>query len=218
LIQKTNYLAAVALLLAATPALSAGANPAVVNSYGKVPLSFEENLGQAAAGVRYLSRAHSGTVLLRPGSTALESGAGETITIRFAGSPAVAMPVGEQKLSGRTSCLLGNERDWIRDVPNYSSVRDAEVYPGIDAVFHGNQKQLEYNFDMKPGADPDRIRLALDGVTRIEVDTAGNLELIAPYGSVRQLKPVIWQDGPDGRREVTGRYVVAGPTEALPVR
>jgi hypothetical protein len=213
LIQKTNYLVAVASLLTATPALP-GTNPAVVNSYGKVPLSFEENRGQAAAGIRYLSRTHNGTVLLRPGSAALESGAGETITMRFAGSPAAAVPAGEQKLPGRTSYLLGNERDWIRDVPNYSSVRYAAVYPGIDAVFHSNQKQLEYDFVLRAGADPDRIRLTFDGVTRIDVDREGNLVLIAPRGTVRQLKPVIWQDGPEGRREVAGRYVLAGPTEA----
>jgi hypothetical protein len=210
---KTNCLAA-AVLLATAPALRSATHPGLVKSYGKVPLSFEENRGQAAAGVRYLSRTHGGTVLLRSGSAALQSAAGETITMRFVGSASAAMPVGEQKLVGRTSYLVGSERDWIRDVPNYASVRYESVYPGIDAVFHGNQKQLEYDFVLNAGADPNRIRLAFDGVARIDVDAAGNLELIGPHGTVKQLRPVIWQDGPAGRREVAGRYVLAGTAEA----
>ncbi|HEY7388336.1 MAG TPA: SBBP repeat-containing protein, partial [Bryobacteraceae bacterium] len=202
-----------AFLAIAVPFLLTAANPAISASYGKLPLSFEENRGQAPSGVSYLSRIERGAVYLRRGSVALESGGATTIAMRFVGAAPVA-PEGEQKLPGITSYLIGDKREWIRDVPNYASVRYAAVYPGIDAVFHGNNKQLEYDFVLRPGADPNRIRIAFEGVKRVHIDAQGDLELIAARGTMKQRKPKIWQKGALGEREVAGRYVLSGPAEA----
>ena len=204
----------VILLLAAALFLHAAPDQRLQLSYGKLPLAFEENRGQAPAGVSYLSRTQGGVVLLRPGSIALESDEGKTIAMRFVGAAARSAPAGEQKLPGITSYLVGDAGDWVRGVPNYASVRYASVYPGIDAVFHGNEGHLEYDFVLGPGADPDRIRIAFEGVERVTIDAQGDLELTAPRGTIKQRKPKIWQAGPRGRREVAGRYVLSGAAEA----
>ena len=81
-------------------------------------------------------------------------------------------------------------------------------------MFHGNGQHLEYDFVVSPGADPAQIRLALDGADRVAVDAQGNLELSTPRGTMKQLKPRIWQAGPHGREEVRGRYVLSGAAEA----
>jgi Beta-propeller repeat len=204
----------VVILWATGMLLRAAPDPGFQPSYAKLPLSFEENLGQAPDDVRYLSRTGSGVVLLRPGSLSLEVGGSQTISVRFVGSAGRSSPTGEEKLTGTTSYLIGDEVDWVRGVPNYASVRYASVYPGIDAVFHGNGEHLEYDFVLRPGADPAQIRIAFDGADRIVVDAQGNLELSTPHGTMKQLKPRIWQAGPHGREEVAGRYVLSGPSEA----
>ena len=180
----------------------------------RLPLAFEENRGQAPADVRYLSRTSSGVLLLRPGSFSLDVNGGPTISVHFVGSTGPSAPTGEQKLPGTTSYLIGDEADWVRAVPNYASVRYPSVYPGIDAVFHGNREHLEYDFVLRPGADPAQIRLAFEDADRIVVDAQGNLELSTPHGTMRHLKPRIWQTGPHGREEVAGRYVLSGAAEA----
>jgi hypothetical protein len=182
-------------------------------SYGKLPLAFEENRGQAPAGVRYLCRTRGGVVFLRPGSVALESGESKRITMRFVGATS-SVPAGENMLPGVTSYLVGDKDDWVRGISNYASVRYASVYPGIDAVFHGDLKHLEYDFVLNPGADPDQIRIAFDGVDHLLIDAQGNLELRASHGTMTQRKPRIWQTEPHGRREVAGRYVLSGAAEA----
>ncbi len=138
--------------------LRAAPDPGFQPAYANLPLSFEENRGQAPAGVKYLSRTSGGVVLLRPGSFSLDVNRGRTISMRFVGGAKVSAPVGEQKLPGTTSYLIGDEAGWVRGVPNYASVRYPSVYPGIDAVFHGNRERLEYDFVLRPGADPSRIR------------------------------------------------------------
>jgi hypothetical protein len=204
----------VLLLLTTGVFLRAAPDPGFQPVYAKLPLNFEENRGQAPADVRYLSRSRSGVLHLRPGSFSLDVDGGQTISVRFAGRAAPSAPTGEQRLIGTTSYLIGDEADWVRAVPNYASVRYPSVYPGIDAVFHGNREQLEYDFVLRPGADPAQIRIAFEGADRIVVDAEGNLELSTPHGTMKQLKPRIWQTGPHGRKEVAGRYVLSAAAEA----
>ena len=180
----------------------------------KLPLAFEENRGQAPSGVRYLVRTRSGVILFRPGIVALEVDGGKSIGMRFVDGAVPSAPSGEEKLPGITSYFVGEERDWVRGVQNYASVRYAAVYPGIDAVFHGNGKHLEYDFVLSPGADPDHIRLAFEGASRLAIDAEGNLELTTSHGTMKHRKPKIWQTGERGQQEVTGRYVLSGAAEA----
>ncbi|MGH8010613.1 MAG: hypothetical protein ACREQ3_26775, partial [Candidatus Binatia bacterium] len=55
---------------------------------------------------------------------------------------------------------------WRTDIPTYAKVKYQSVYPGIDLVYYGNQRRLEYDFIVAPGADPTVIRLAVDGLER----------------------------------------------------
>jgi hypothetical protein len=204
----------VVLFLTTGMFLHAAPDPGFQPAYAKLPLSFEENRGQAPADVKYLSRTRSGVVLLRSGSFSLDVDGGQTIAVRFVGGAGPSALTGEQKLLGTTSYLIGDEADWVRGVPNYARVRYVSVYPGIDAVFHGNREHLEYDFVLRPGADPAHIRVAFEGADRVVVDAEGNLELSTPHGTMKQLKPTIWQTGSHGRKEVAGRYVLSGPAEA----
>jgi hypothetical protein len=85
-------------------------------------------------------------------------------------------------------------------------VRYREVYPGIDLVFYGNQRRLEYDFVVSPGSDPSKIRLEFQGAEDVSLDEKGNLVLRLKDGEVIQRAPVIYQEV-DGRRvDVTGGY------------
>ena len=98
--------------------------------------------------------------------------------------------------------LLGNDpSQWHTSVPNYGGVKYQGVYPGIDLVYYGNQRQLEYDFVVSPGADPRRIRLGFQGADKLEVDAQGDLVLHTATGVIRQRKPVVYQEVEGLRRE-----------------
>ena len=64
--------------------------------------------------------------------------------------------VGLEELSGKSNYFLGNDlTKWRTDVPHYAKVRYQDVYPGVDLVYYGNQRQLEYDLIVAPGADPE---------------------------------------------------------------
>jgi hypothetical protein len=117
---------------------------------------------------------------------------------------------GEEELPGRVNYLIGQDPNgWRTDIPTYARVRHEEVYPGVDLVYYGNQRQLEYDFVVAPGADPDRISLGIEGAERAELDSAGDLLLHVPGGVVRQGKPVVYQEADGGRVPVPGEYEIA---------
>ena len=84
------------------------------------------------------------------------------------------------------------------------------MYPGIDIIYYGNQQQLEYDFQIAPGANPKDIRLAFSGARSLRVNASGDLVLSVAGGEIRQLKPVVYQEVDGARLNVPGRYVMRG--------
>jgi len=128
------------------------------------------------------------------------------LRMKLAGANANADVSGEEA-PGRVNYFKGNdESTWHTDIPTYSKVRYTEVYPGIDIVYYGNQRQLEYDFVVAPGRDPQAIKLEFDGADKIEVNTEGELVLSLGKKVVRQPKPLIYQEVAGERRVVSGGY------------
>ena len=121
-------------------------------------------------------------------------------------APAVS---GLKKLPGITNYFIGNDPNkWHTNVPSYAKVEYKEVYEGIDLVYYGNQRQLEFDFVVAAGADPNVIKLDFEGAERLEIDEDGDLVIHVAGGELRQRKPVIYQEI-DGEKEVvSGGYVL----------
>ncbi len=99
---------------------------------------------------------------------------------------------------------------WRTGVPTFGRVTYAGAYPGIDVVYYGNQRRLEYDFVVAPGADWRTIRLAFDGVDRVAVDeSTGELLLHVGDRVVRQPRPFTYQGHRDAPEDVPSRYVIA---------
>lgn len=122
--------------------------------------------------------------------------------------------VGAELLPGRSNYFVGKDSSqWHTDVPTYAKVRYQNVYPGVDLIYYGNQRQLEYDFVVAPGADPKAIKLSVAGASKpLAVDADGNLVVHLSDGEVRFHKPVVYQKQASGdasdRRFVDGRFVV----------
>ncbi len=244
-----------ALLILGTALPAAGSNPRharglsaatrdrLAAAYGRLPLSFAPNRGQANRRVRLIAHGagyvlgltdsgallaldrHSGAAA-RGGRaaralTADASGRGghrlrrvsvRTVSVGFVGeSPRVRLTAGRE-LPGRVNYLIGNDRHrWQTNIPTFSGATYRGVWTGIDATFTGSRDQLEYVFDIAPGADSRQIRLGYHGQSSLRLDAAGNLILTAGAGrTVRQLAPRAYQLTGGRRRTVASRYVLSG--------
>ncbi|HYK64540.1 MAG TPA: hypothetical protein VEY94_06330, partial [Patescibacteria group bacterium] len=176
----------------------------IASEYGKLPLSFERNDGQTDSRVKFLSRGKGYTLFLTPTETvlafsksAIAEKAGEgaprkqkTVTnvlrIELAGSNPTPKIEGLEQQAARANYLIGNDpRKWHTKVPVYAGVKYRNVYPGIDLAYHSSdQLQLEYDFEVAPGADPDRIRLSFNGAESLRKSRHGDLIITADGGEL----------------------------------
>ena len=211
----------------------------VDEAYGRLPLSFEVNAGQFGPEVRYASRGRGYSLYLTPGEAVLalskqsgrrpaeKSQAGQkgdrpdagpaevdALRMRLVGASDSPEIRGAGRQQGVSNYLVGKDpARWHTNVAHYSSVEYRGVYTGIDLVYHGRQRQLEYDFVVAPQADPGQIRVAFAGADGMRVDESGDLLLAVAGGEVRQHKPVIFQEINGERKEIAGRYVITGREE-----
>jgi hypothetical protein len=194
-----------------------------VAAYGQLPLSFEINQGQTDPQVNFLSRGGGYTLFLTPTEAVLSL---QKTAQPAASAPAAAANVlgmqlvdanlnppvtGLDELPGKSNYFIGNDpSQWHTNIANYGRVAYAGVYPGINLVYYGHQRQLEYDFQVAAGADPGRIRLAFTGVRGMDLDGQGNLVLHTPGGDVVEHAPDLYQVKAGVREAVAGHYVVHG--------
>ncbi len=185
-------------------------SPLMAGPSTMLPLVFERNAGQTDAQVKYLTHGQRGTVWLTEQGPVLgvaEKSSVAVLRLRFEGGRRAPEIEGVKQTGGVSNYFLGNDpAKWRTGVAQFEQVRYREVYPGIDVVFYGNGSNLEYDFVVRPGADPSRIRLKFDGPGALTKDSNGDLVMKMGDTEVRNHKPVISQDA----RTVEGEFVLSG--------
>jgi uncharacterized repeat protein (TIGR01451 family) len=115
--------------------------------------------------------------------------------------------IAKEQQEGKVNYFIGNDpKKWRMNIPTYQSVVYKEVYPGIDIKFYGNNRQMEYDIIVKPGADLSKVELAYEGVEKLEVTEAGDLEIILKEGKIIQRKPIVYQEIDGNRVKVRGMF------------
>ncbi|MGC1905218.1 MAG: SBBP repeat-containing protein, partial [Candidatus Acidiferrum sp.] len=206
---------------------------AALSEYGKLPLSFEANRGQADGQVKYLSRGNGYSLfltndeavialkkiglshidprrrILTPTRMADTDGSFANVKLRMQvlGANMASRVVGAAELPGKVNYFIGNDpAKWRTNVPTYAQVKYENVYPGVDLIYYGNQGRLEYDFVVAPGTDPGLIALRFRGGSDVAVDQNGDLLLNSE--DVRFQKPVVYQNNDGARNSVESQYVM----------
>ena len=148
-----------------------------------------------------------------PGLRGSEAGCKQSagvVRMRLAGaSGAVVAPAGEEQLPGTVNYFVGNDpARWHSSVPTYAKVRYRGVYPGVDLVYYGNQRQLEYDFVVAPGIDPKPIRLQFAGTKRLRLAADGDLMVTTAGGAITFHKPLVYQLVDGRRKTIEGSFAV----------
>src|SRR5438477_4888670 len=234
LVLSRDMLGAFTLLIGIALPASAATDVRVSENYGKFPLHFEANRGQIHKNVRFLSRGPGYSLYLIAGEAVLvlskpnadtkrdsrstpEQGDAQTpvkavaLRMHLVGAAPKPPVSGLDELPGKANYFIGQDpAKWRTNVPTYAKVQYENIYPGIDLLYYGNQRQLEYDFVVAPGANPEKIVLGFRGADEFEIEARGELVLHTTGGDIRQHKPIIYQDIDGVRRDIAGGYVRKG--------
>ncbi|MBK9167265.1 MAG: hypothetical protein IPM24_07345 [Bryobacterales bacterium] len=166
-----------------------------------VPAVFEPNAGQAAPGVLFVCRLPSGTFLVENDGFTVQRPEGTPIRFRFEGSRTPAAAVIADPAPGRTIYIMAGRPQLT--VFHYHRVMLRGLYPGADLVFHIRGGAVEYDWILAPGADPAVIRMRAEGAAP-RLNARGGLTV----ADLELLRPVLYQDAPEGRRSVAGGFAL----------
>jgi hypothetical protein len=198
-----------------------GANSA----YGQLPLTFEANVGQSDSQVQFLSRGPGYGLyltdeavvlnLIQPGTPTTESDAGtppttSVVNMKFLGGLASPTLVGQGLLDSKSNYFVGAESQWHTDVANFSAVEYRDIYSGVNVLFHGNPSQLQYDFTVAAGANPDQIRMEFEGAESLSLDEQGNLVIQTRGGPLSIQAPYLYQTVDGVQQTVDGHFVLFG--------
>jgi hypothetical protein len=201
-------------LAAASSATDQASHAKIASEYLKLPMTFELNEGQTDPQVKALSRGSRYGLFLTSNESVFVVAPGKeesVVRVRTLGSNPAAKVSGVDRLSSVSNYFVGKDQSkWRKGVANYGRVKYDSIYPGIDLIYYGNQQQLEYDYVVAPGADPNSIRLAIEGASKLSIDRTGDLRLETKYGAIYQHKPVIYQQINGSRREIAGSFLLRG--------
>jgi uncharacterized protein (TIGR03437 family) len=206
-------LSLVAAFLAGSSLAAAGAAPVdrlrIQESFGRLPMRFEAHAGKGAGNARFLARGAGYSLALgaRGVTLTLKDAA---LSMRFVGARTSLSMEGLDPLEGASNYFTGRDpKQWRRGVRAFGKVRYQGIYPGVDLIFYGNQRKMEYDLIAAPGADLSRIRFRVSGAESVRLNPQGDLLLGLPGGEVSWQKPTVYQqDKAGGRRVVEGRYAM----------
>ncbi|MBI3911127.1 MAG: SBBP repeat-containing protein [Armatimonadetes bacterium] len=193
-------------------------------AFGRMPLAFIENRGQldprvayyvqgrdkrlyfTAAGVTFAlsgpereagrKGGRGRETAFPPTGTASRQPARQrwVVKLDFVGANRYVRPRGEVPTPTCVSYFKGPRSAWQTGLPTFSQVAYRNLWPGIDLAYQGTVNRLKYEFVVRPGADPRRIRLAYRGATRVRLTAAGQLEVSTPAGGFQDDRPLAYQE------------------------
>jgi len=156
--------------------------------------------------VQKAQRRSSAVEAFNPRSTD-ETPPGPPLRIKWVGANAKARVVPAEELRTKVNYFIGNNPgQWRTQVPTFGKVRFESVYPGVDLVYYGNQRQLEYDWVLAPGANPETIAWRYEGAEGVVIEKDGDLIVHTIGGKVRHHRPVAYQNVDGKRHEITAGY------------
>jgi len=184
---------------------------AALENFGKLPLSFEPTADAArfvahSGGYSVAVEAREAMVVVNDA----KSGKSQALRFGFAhASPAGSLEALEPQ-GGVTNYYLGSDpAKWRLGVKNYAKLRVPAVYPGIDVIYYGDHRRLEFDFKVAPKADPSVIALSFSGMDKLYKSEAGELVAEINGHAVRFAKPFAYQRVDGASKAVAVDYELA---------
>lgn len=224
--RSTGFRAPSSSIRGARLSVSAIGNRNAAGNLADMGWSFEPNLGQSAPSVKFLARAHDATIFLTSSSLYISwprgkqrgdsasVGKSDVLQLQFANANPTAAVSGQTLLPGKTNYFIGrNPHNWHTDVPHFRAVHYAGLYPGVDARFYGGSRSLEYDLDVAPRSDLNRIRLRATGAGTLHTDAHGDLLMWVGSHELSMKRPEIYQVENGSRIIVSGGYRLLAENE-----
>jgi len=118
---------------------------------------------------------------------------------------AEVVPVG--RTEHKVNYFIGKDKSkWLTNIQTSRAVLYKELYRNIDLRVYGTEKQIEYDFIVRPGGKILDISFEYRDVEKTEIDKAGNLVIETKFGELEHAKPECYQVIEGEKIQVEARF------------
>jgi len=206
-------------LIGASSSVSGGQKPSDTrdaimrahDQYASAPLRFEA--AEPKDNADFVARAERYQVRLAKGNATIVDGQ-KAINLELAGAVAKSIPAVRNPQPGVKNPAAGSDPRLTKTgAQTYGTVEYKDVYPGVNVIYSGTQRRLQYDFIVAPGGNYKDITLDFKKARRVWRDGSGNLVIETGAGKIVQRAPRIYQDTPQGRQIIPGGYLRKGTNQ-----
>lgn len=186
----------------------------------KLLLNFEKNIGQVDNNIDFIIHSNASIMFLsatklnfifdqansnnnlndKKNNTKLDS----QLTMELVNANSNAKTIALEKSVTTTNYLINNKSQI--NIENFTKIKYESIYKGIDIIYYGNEKQLEYDFIVAPNANPNLIKLAFSEATNLIINQQGDLIINVNGQIIYQKKPDIYQYINGNKKSIKGNY------------
>ena len=121
---------------------------------------------------------------------------------------------GERETATRVHYFTGNDPSgWKTNISTFEELDMGEIYEGISLRLKAHGNTVEKYFSVKPGADPETIRVKLGGAKALTIDKYCRIEVEADAGAVIFSRPFAYQEIDGKKVDVAVDYRIIGGQE-----
>jgi hypothetical protein len=207
--------------------------PRVVPEFGNVPLYFIPNQGQVDERALYYAKASGYTLWLTKEGLIFDSFRKKETKrgpeavfpqperelgklerdfsrLEFLNANEKAEVVPLDRTEHRVNYFIGNNPEkWKTDIETSKAVLYRGIYENIDLKVYGVEKQIEYDWVVKPGGDVADIKFSYRDVRGVKAE-GGDLVIETEFGELRHSRPIAYQEINGQKVEVEAEFKEAG--------
>lgn len=180
-------------------------NLKIDKNFGKIPLYFIPNRGQVHPEARFYAKTRKYNLWMTAKGLVFDRllGCGpdkqplhrEVSRLSFLKADKNPEMVAVDKTDHVVSYFKGNvPSEWRTGLATSKGVLYRELYKNIDLKVYGIESRIEYDWMVRPGGNPARIRFNYENVKGTTIDKEGNLVVETEFGQLVHRRPVSYQE------------------------
>jgi hypothetical protein len=192
----------------------------LAKDYGNIPIHFIQNQGQVNERALFYARTHGYTLWVTKDGLVFDTVKSrktgkenrndievedinrkpkavirDVSSLFFPGSQKDLEIVPANISEHKVNYLIGDDPSkWHPNISTSKVILYKNIYPNIDLKVYGIERQIEYDWVIKPGGDPGKIRFQYKDVKDSRIDQQGNLLIETRFGQLMHRKPVSYQN------------------------
>ncbi len=100
------------------------------------------------------------------------------------------------------------------EIRNFRKLFYTELYPGVDLRYYDRDNRLKYDMLVHPGFDFSEIKMRIEGVNELSVNSNGQLVISTNAGEIVEDAPLALQDG----KPLFAKWVINEKTISLEIK